>query len=255
MNETTSTLRSGLESAWVLISTAIPKFLLFLVILVVGYYVAKLLCKGTNHLLERVRFDRLVERGGVKQALQRAGWDASDIMARIVFWAVMLLAAQLAFGIFGPNPISELITRVIAFLPTLLVASLIIVVAAAIAAGVREVVGAALSGLSYGQWVARAAAAAILILGVFAALSHLRIAPAIVNGLFYAVLAVLVGSAIVAIGGGGIVPMRSLWERSITKVQGETPRLREKTHGAGERAATRAEEVKREPGEQYRHAA
>ena len=41
---------------------------------------------------------------------------------------------------------------------------------------------------------------------MFAALNQLQIAPAIVTGLFYAVLAVVVGSAIVAIGGGGILP-------------------------------------------------
>jgi hypothetical protein len=45
------------------------------------------------------------------------------------------------------------------------------------------------------------------------ALSQLQIAPAIVNALFYAMLAIIVGSAVVAVGGGGIRTMQRYWER------------------------------------------
>lgn len=53
-------------------------------------------------------------------------------------------------------------------------------------------------------YVIAIAGAAILTVGVFAALSQLQIAPAIVTGLFYAILAIVVGSAVIAIGGGGV---------------------------------------------------
>ena len=58
---------------------------------------------------------------------------------------------------------------------------------------------------------------AIVVLGVFAALNQLEIAPEIVNGLFYAILAIIVGSAVVAVGGGCIQTMRRYWERAATK--------------------------------------
>jgi len=86
--------------------------------------------------------------------------------------------------------------------------------------------------------LSRFAAIAIMVVGVFAALNQLQIAPAIVTGLFYAILAVVVGSAIVAIGGGGIVPMRSRWERMLGRVESEAPRLRE----AAERAPAATEQ-------------
>ena len=56
-------------------------------------------------------------------------------------------------------------------------------------------------------------------IGVFAALDQLNIAPAIVTGLFYAILAIIVGSAIVAVGGGGIRTMQRYWERSATRLE------------------------------------
>jgi len=71
-----------------------------------------------------------------------------------------------------------------------------------------------LGGVTGGRWMARGAGLAIVVVGVFAALDQLRIAPAIVNGLFYAMLAIIVGSAIVAVGGGGIRTMQRYWERA-----------------------------------------
>ena len=79
-------------------------------------------------------------------------------------------------------------------------------------------------------------------MGIFAALDQLKIAPAIVQGLFYAALAIIVGSAIIAIGGGGIVPMRAVWEKFLDKVEQEAPRIRAEVQQAPTRvhAATEA---------------
>jgi hypothetical protein len=64
----------------------------------------------------------------------------------------------------------------------------------------------------------------VLVIGVFAALDQLSIAPSITTGLFYALLAIVAGSAIVAIGGGGIVPMRSRVERWLNSVESDMSR-------------------------------
>lgn len=215
----------GIENAWSDIASFVPKFLGFLVVLLVGYFVAKAIAKIVDKVLERVGFDRAVERGGVKQALSKSKYDASDIFEG-VFWTLFLFVLQLAFGVFGANPVSELLASVVAFLPKVFVAIVIVVVASAIAAAVKELVGNALGGLSYGPTLATAASVAILVLGVFAALNQLEIAPAIVNGLFYALLAVVVGSAIVAIGGGGIQPMRTRWEQALAKYDEEKTNVR-----------------------------
>jgi Conserved TM helix len=206
--------QQGFQEAWTRIATFVPKLLGFLVILLVGYIVAKVLARIVDRLLERVGFDRWVERGALKPALERSKFDASDILAVIVFWTIFLIALQLAFGVFGPNPVSDLLEGLIAYLPNVFAAVVLIVIAAALAKVVTDLLAAVLSGVSAGAWIARAAGFAVLLVGIFAALDQLRIAPSIVNGLYYAILAIIVGSAIVAVGGGGIQTMRGYWERT-----------------------------------------
>jgi hypothetical protein len=222
----------------------LPKFIMAAIILVAGYFIAKLVSRGVDAVLERIGFDRLVERGGIKRALQRSSLDASDIVAKIVFYTLVLFVLQLAFSCFGPNPVSTLLTAVIAYLPNIFVAAAIIVIAAAIAAGVKQLLQVATGTLPYGRVLSNAASATILIIGVFAALDQLHIAPNIVNGLFYAALAIVVGSSIIAIGGGGIVPMRAVWERALNKAERELPRAKAEMAVAGGKVEQQAEQWK-----------
>jgi hypothetical protein len=242
----------GIEDAWTKVATFVPKFAGFLVIVLVGWFVAKAIAKIVDKVLERVGFDKAVERGGVKKALERTEYDASDLVSRVVFYALFLIVLQMAFGVFGPNAVSDMIAGVVAYLPKVLVAIIIIVVASAIAAGVKEVVETSLGGLSYGRGLALAASAAIVAIGFFAALNQLQIAPAIVNGLFYAALAVIVGSAVISIGGGGIQPMRAQWEKALNRLEEEAPRMREQSQGASDRIQGRYEERKAQATSQGR---
>jgi Conserved TM helix len=232
---------AGLTEAWERIATFVPKLLGFVLILIIGYFVAKLLARVVDQLLERVGFDGWVERGALKTALEKSKFDASDILSIVAFWAVFLIALQLAFGVFGPNPVSELIEGIIAYLPNLFAAVVILVIVAALAKVVTDLLTATLGAVSGGQWIARGAGMAILVIGVFAALNQLKIAPAIVNGLFYALLAIIVGIAIVAFGGGGIQTARQYWQRASDRVEMKATEIR---HEAEPPEATRrAEDV------------
>lgn len=226
MDNFRASFTDGASVMWANVMTFVPKFLVFMAIVVGGYFLAKFLARLFDALLERLRFDNLVERGGVKRVLAKSGYDASDVLAKLLFYTLFLFVLQFAFGIFGPNPVSALLTSIIAYIPNIFVAAIIIVVAAAIAKGVKDIMSISLGGLSYGQMLARLAAGAIMVVAIFAALNQLNIAPAIVNGLFYAMLAVVAGSAIIAIGGGGILPMRAQWERWLARAREEAPRLR-----------------------------
>jgi hypothetical protein len=240
----------GLENAWDSIITWVPKLLGFLLILGIGYFIAKAVEKVIDEILERVGFDRLVERGGLRTALSRSKLDASSILARIVFYVVFLFVLQLAFGIFGPNPISDLIQGIIAFLPKVFVAILIVVITAAVATATKTLVESLLGGLSYGRTLAVIASAAIWFIGIAAALNQVEVAPEIVNGLFYAVLALVVGVGIVAIGGGGIQPMRERWQRALSKIDQEAPQMKLQAQATAgqvrEEMGDTAEQVRRE---------
>jgi len=232
--------QQGLENAWAKVVTFAPKLLGFFVILLIGYFIAKVLSKVTNAALERIGFDNWVERGSLKTALDRSNTDASDIIALIVFWAVFLIALQLAFGLWGPNPISDLLHGLIAYLPNVFVAVIILVIAGALARVVTDVLQAMLGSVTGGEWIARLAGAAILVIGIFAALDQLNVAPAIVTGLFYALLVVIAGSLVVAFGVGGIPVARRYVERWAARADTSAQQARATADPEAGKAAARA---------------
>lgn len=191
--------------------TFLPKFILFLVILLIGWLIAKALRKVVDVVLERVGFDRAVERGGIRRALERSRYDASGLIAALVYYAILLITLQFAFGVFGPNPVSDLLAAIVGWLPRAIIAIVIVVVAAAIASALHDIVGSALSGYSFGPFLARAVQIFIIALGVIAALNQVGIATAVTTPVLIAVLATIVGVIVVGVGGGLVRPMQQRW--------------------------------------------
>jgi Conserved TM helix len=198
----------GVSDAFARVAKFVPELLFFLVILIVGILIAKTVQKIITKVLQRVGFDELVERGGVKKALSKSKYDAATILARIAYYFIFLLVLSAAFSAFGPNPVSDFLAKIIAFLPNVFVAVLVIVIASAVAAAVKELLSNMLGGLSYGSALANVVSLFIVGIGVFFALDQLNIAPLIVGGIFYALLALIVIPPIIAFGVGGIDPAR-----------------------------------------------
>jgi Conserved TM helix len=201
---------------------SIPKILVFLAILVIGWIVAKVLARLVDMILRRIKFDRFVERGVVGQALARSNTDATSLIAKIVYYAILLVALQMAFGVWGPNPVSTMLNAVVGWLPKAVVAIVIIVIASAIARVVKDLINGAIGGLSYGPFLATVASIVIIALGVIAALNQVGIAAAVTQPILYTVL--LTGGAVIAIGvGGGLIkPMQERWERMLSAAERET---------------------------------
>jgi hypothetical protein len=88
---------------------------------------------------------------------------------------------------------------------------------------------------------------AIWFIGVSAALNQIEVAPEIVNGVFYAMLALVVGVAIVAIGGGGIQPMRQRWERALNRGEQEAPRARQQAQASTSPAPVTEPDLRQQP--------
>jgi len=139
-------------------------------------------------------------------------------VAKLVYYTLVLFVLQFAFGVFGPNPISDLISSVLAFLPGLTIVIVIVVVAAAIAAAVKSLIEGTLGGLSYGKVLANIAAVFILGLGIITALEQVGVATAITTPVLVAVLA--------TIGGGLIKPMQHRWEGYLVKAEEEAPKIK-----------------------------
>ncbi|BCL16810.1 mechanosensitive ion channel family protein [Micromonospora sagamiensis] len=212
----------ALTDMWRSVLLFVPRAIAFIAILVVGWLIARAVLKIVDTVLERVGFDRAVERGGVKRALERTRYDASDILARLAYYAVLLFTLQFAFGVWGPNAISDLISGVVAWLPRAFIAIVIVVVAAAIANAVKDLVSGALGGLSYGKILADLTAIFILALGVIAALNQVGIATTVTTPVLIAVLATVAGILIIGVGGGLVKPMQSRWDRWLDRAAEES---------------------------------
>jgi hypothetical protein len=196
------------------------RVVIFLLILALGWFVASWLRKWITRLLRKVGFDRAVERGGLDRMLGRN--SASELAARLVMFAFLLFVLQLAFGIFGPNPVSDLISKVIDWLPKLFVAVVIVVVAAYLAGWIKGLIAEALGGISYGRALATTAQVLVLALGVIAALNQIGVAASVTLPVLIAALAIVAGVIIVGVGGGLIKPMQHRWERMLNRAETET---------------------------------
>jgi hypothetical protein len=212
----------------------VPKFAVFAAILVVGWLVARLARKLCVTVLARIGFPRIVERSGLNRFLSRGATDGTGdalaaradldptlLIARLVYCAVLLFAAQLAFAVWGPNPISALIGDVIGWLPRAAVAIVIVAVAAALAQGAYRALVALLGGTAYARPVAGMARLLIVGLGIVAALNQIGVAESVTTPLLIAVLATVAGVVIVGAGGGLIRPMQHRWERILINVEAQ----------------------------------
>ncbi|TCL81901.1 putative transporter (transmembrane protein) [Curtobacterium sp. PhB142] len=218
---------AALQNGLAAVIVFVPLALLFLLILVVGLIVAKLIEKGLSRLLTKVGFDRAVERGGIKKALANSKLDASDIVSKIIYYTLVLFVLQFAFGVFGSNPVSDLLAGIIGFLPKIIVAIIIIVVAAAIAAGAKGLIQNTLGGLSYGKLLGNIVAVFIVFIGATAALNQIDVATSVTTPLLIAVLAIIAGVVIVGAGGGLIKPMQHRWEAILEKAEAEAPKIQQ----------------------------
>jgi Mechanosensitive ion channel, conserved TM helix len=207
------------------IAHTVPKILVFIIILVVGWAVARLFRKLVDLALEKVGFDRMVERGVIGDTLRRSQYDASGLVAALVYYAILLIALQMAFGVFGPNPVSALLTGIVAWLPKAIVAIILVVVASAIARVVKDLVAVALGRLRYARLLGDVAAIFILALGVIAALNQMGIATTVTEPVLVAVLATVGAVIAIGVGGGLVRPMEARWERILSAAESETAKI------------------------------
>ncbi|MCD0442162.1 hypothetical protein LO763_00790 [Glycomyces sp. A-F 0318] len=205
--------------------TFLPRALAFLAILVIGWIVSKWIGRMVGKLLHKVGLDKVGERSGLRRFTGK--YELSGVLGKLVYYALLLFTLQLAFGAFGNNPVSALLNQLVAWLPLLFVALVIVVVAFAIANAVYGLVSNLLSDTSYGKTVARIAQVAIIFFGAVAAFGQVGIATTVTTPIMWTVLAIIAGVTIVGAGGGLVGPMRERWERMLSTAENETSKMKD----------------------------
>lgn len=203
-----------------------PKLVGFVIVLAIGWFISKMIARVLDRVLRKVGSERLAERAGAARMLEGSKYDMTAIVCKVVYYALLLITLQIALGVFGPNPVSNMINGIVAWLPRAIVAIVLVVLAMAIANVVRDIVTNSLSAVSYGRTIGTVVWACIVALGVIAALGQAGIATSVTQPVLIAALAAAVGIVVVGVGGGLIVPMRQRWERMLNSAEQETAKAR-----------------------------
>ncbi len=197
--------RSGVSDAWSDLVSFLPKLLAFLLVLIIGWIVARIIRSLVTRGLRAIKFDRIIDRSGLGAPLERAGYaDSGRFIAGVIYFLIWMLVLQIAFSTFGDNPISDALDGIIAFIPNLIVAIAIVILTGVIANAVGGMLRGALSGVSYGSFLTTAAVAAIWVIGGFMALDQIEFAADIVDTLFTALVSALSLIFVLSFGIGGI---------------------------------------------------
>ncbi len=184
----------------------IPSLLVFLVVLVVGLFIAKMIRKAVSALLQKINFDSYLDKAGIGGPLESAGFkDSGKLVAQLIYYFIVLIVLQIALTAFATdNPISLLLNDFIAWIPKLFVALVIIVITGLVAGMVRNVLSNILASNSNAPLLTNLAVVGVWLLGIFAALDQAQFAQDIVDTLFQALVASISAIMIIKFGVGGI---------------------------------------------------
>src|SRR4051794_19715512 len=179
----------------------LPQLVGAIIILIIGYIVAKVLQAIVGRVLRAVGFDGWMEKGGIKQFFDRAqtNYTPATVIGRLVFWFVFIIALTMATDALGIPQVSAVLGQLIAYIPNIIAAILILILAALLANFLSSIVrGATGSGL-----LASIARYAIIVYAVFAAITQLGIAVELTAPTFLILLGAVALAAAIAFGIGG----------------------------------------------------
>jgi hypothetical protein len=185
---------------------AIPLVIGALLIIIVGWIIAAVLARITTEILRRVGADRLFAEHGTSVYGQRSGSIKPSIVAgELVKWLVRLVFLVAAANVLGLTQVSELLNDVLLWIPNLIVAAIILLVAPLLARFVRGTieVGAGEMGFTNAPLLGRIAEIAIVAFAVIIAINQIGIAASLVNTLFIGVVAAVALAFGLAFGLGG----------------------------------------------------
>lgn len=194
MNDIWERLLGGAEQ----VGVVLPPLFFATLILLTGYFMARQVQKWVDEALKRLDFNRVAAAGHLDEVVLRTGsrLDPVRATAKLVFWLVMLVVVLLASAALGLESVSEMFGAMLAFIPTLIAAIVIVILGIIVGEFVRGLILASAGGVSGVPTLAKVAKAAVVVIAIFMALQQVGVAAEIVTATFTLVL----GSAALAFG-------------------------------------------------------
>ena len=183
----------------------LPKLLGFLIVLVIGYVVARVVKGVVTKLLEKVGVDRALHSGSTGQYVNRVAPDVrpSSVIGSLAFWFIFLGALAIAFSQLGITALDNFVAAIGAYIPNIIAAVLIFVVAGVIAAAVGGLVARTMGDTPTGKVVGSVVPVLVMAIATFMILNQLQIAPEIVTITYAALIGGVFLAMALAFGLGG----------------------------------------------------
>lgn len=197
----TQSLQRGLDA----LIGFIPNLLGCLIILLIGYLVARLVKLVVAKLLAAVGLDRALSGSQAGAYLERVspGAQPSRLVATVAFWFIFIYAIAAAIGALKIPTLTNFMANVQNYLPNVIAAVLILVIGVALAGAAGGLVDRLAGDTASGRMARAVGPALILAIVVFMVLNQLKIAPAIVTTTYIALIGMLAVAGALAFGLGG----------------------------------------------------
>ena len=224
----------------------IPELLAGIAILIVGYIIAKVLGGIVARVLSRAGLDRTLLSGESGTWVQKVTSSPARLVGALTFWAVFLGAISLAVSVLGISALTAFVGAIFAYLPNVIAAVLIFLVAGAVAAGIATLAKRFMGDTPTGRIIATAAPILVMTIATFMILDQLKIAEDIVVITYAALIgAIALGSAL-AFGLGGREVAARMLEGAYAKGQEQSDQMRRDLQQGAARARAEAEQKKAE---------
>ena len=185
----------------------LPILLGALIILIVGWIVAKLIRRAVDWLLKTVRFDAMADKTGISEVLRKGDLKitAREIVSGLVYWLIIIMVLVMTVDALGLPKAADVLASLFAYIPKVIAALLVLVVAMFLASVVSGIVRTACgnANLPRPEIIASISRWAIIIFAVTIAMEELGIAPLLVGTAFNIILGGVVLALALAFGLGG----------------------------------------------------
>lgn len=222
----------------------LPNLIGALVILIVGYFIAKVVGNIVGRVLKKAGLDKTLKQGQAGAWVEKLTSSPSGLVGRIVFWAIFLGVISLAVSTLGIDALTNFVAAIYAYLPNVFAAVLIFIVAGAIAGAVAGLATKLMGDTGLGKVIATAAPILVMTVATFMILEQLKIAHDIVV-ITYALLlgSIALGSAL-AFGLGGREAASKVLGTAAEKVEENKDQIKQDLDQGISRAKEEAGELK-----------
>lgn len=199
---------SSLQSVWLGFINFVPNLIVAIVVFVIGWVLGSVVGRAIAQVVSALKIDKLFQSAGAEEVLNRAGMklNVGGFIGWLVKWFIIIVFLMTSLEVLGLEQVNAFLREVVlAYLPQVIIAALILILATVVADFIRKVVsGAAKAAEVRGSnMVGTISYYAIWIFALIIALSTLGIAPQFMQILFTGIVAMLAIAGGLAFGLGG----------------------------------------------------